>query len=130
MSLLRNFPDCFTKKHFRDNSNSLTGEIKQKSMRFSLNQKNTLQIRITVTRKSKISEYLKWLKYSEVLPFNCPCFLETKKVVSNFVFNCFWPFRFRFFILLTDQLQFFLNDFETGRFTSNDEVQNGIRIRQ
>ena len=36
LSLLHNLPGCFTekKKHFRDNGNSLTGEVKQKLMRF------------------------------------------------------------------------------------------------
>ena len=29
MSLLRNPPDCSTKKYFRSNSNILTGEVKQ-----------------------------------------------------------------------------------------------------
>ena len=41
MSLLRNLPDCFNEKRkkIKDNSNSLTGEVKHKSMRFSLGRK-------------------------------------------------------------------------------------------
>ena len=34
MSLLHNLPGCFTEKKIRDNGNSLTGEVKQKLMRF------------------------------------------------------------------------------------------------
>ena len=42
MSLLRNLPDCFReKKHFRNNGNSLTGELKHKSLRFSLDKNFT-----------------------------------------------------------------------------------------
>ena len=43
------------KKLFRDNSNSLTGEAKLKSMRFSLEKNNIFQIRILVTRTLQIS---------------------------------------------------------------------------
>ena len=57
MSLLRNFLDCFTgKNHFRDNSNSLTGEVKHKTTRFSLDKNNILQIRIPVRSKLQLSE--------------------------------------------------------------------------
>ena len=42
MSLLRNLPDYFReKKHFRNNGNSLTGELKHKSLRFSLDKNFT-----------------------------------------------------------------------------------------
>ena len=57
MSLLRNPPGPFTEKqHFTDNSNSLTGEVKHKSMRFSLEKSNILRIRIPVTRKLQVFE--------------------------------------------------------------------------
>ena len=37
MSLLRSLPICFTeKKHFKGNSNSLTGEVKHQSLRSPL----------------------------------------------------------------------------------------------
>ena len=40
ISLLRNLPKCFIeKKHFKDNSNSMIGEVKHKPMRFSLDKK-------------------------------------------------------------------------------------------
>ena len=40
MSLLRNLPAVSQKKHFKDNSNSLTGgKVKHKSMRFSFDKK-------------------------------------------------------------------------------------------
>ena len=37
---MRNLPDCFTEKnYFRDSNNSLTGEVKEKLMRFPLDKK-------------------------------------------------------------------------------------------
>ena len=75
-------------------------------MRFSL-FKNILQIKIPVTRKLQIPErVLSCVKSSafydtksslntaksflvKILPFNCPSSLETKKVVSDFLSDCF-----------------------------------------
>ena len=43
MSLFRDLRDFLTEKnYFRDNSNSLTGEVKYKSMPFSLGKKNNI----------------------------------------------------------------------------------------
>ena len=50
MSLLHNLTGCFTeKKYFRGNGNSLTGEVKHKSMRF---MKNVLRIYCFLVLKS------------------------------------------------------------------------------
>ena len=51
-------------------------------------------------------------------------------LVSNFFLSCFWPFRFRLFVLLPDRLQIFQNHFETLRFTLNHHNQNWIRVHQ
>ena len=51
-----------------------------------------------------------------------------KKIIRDFLLNYFWPFRFRLFILFTDQLQISQNHFETPRFKLNHH--NRIRVSQ
>ena len=54
-------------------------------------------------------KYLKYNKCSaiSVLPFNCLSSPEMKEVVSNFLKNCFRQFRFKMFLLLTDNCKYF-----------------------
>ena len=47
-----------------------------------------------------------------------PSPLKTKKMMPDFFLNSFWPFCFRLFMHLIDQLQIFQSHFETSRFTS------------
>ena len=56
MNLLYNLPNCCAeKKHFKGNSNSLTGKIRHKVFYLT---KNNVKIIISVTRKLQISENL------------------------------------------------------------------------
>ena len=59
MSLLRNLPDCSSKKHFRDNSNILIGEVKHISTLLITN--NNLPNKRDNTEEAGLGCFIEWL---------------------------------------------------------------------
>ena len=100
--------EFFCINDFINTSNSWQEKWNTNRCVFHLTNNKILQIGIPTKRKLEISENVKYSNSSNnSSSFNFPSSLEMEKVVRNLFLNCSWPFPFRLFKLLTDQLQFF-----------------------